>query len=218
VLGDQSRIADDTECIPAEAFVFSMSQANSDMAFRQLTFWIGQENVPGSDELLEDTLRVLATISQANKGPVLLAFDGLEKIQSLSGNEGVGRILDRRVRDLLIRVAYGALPGVCVLVTTRLSPIDVEIQRLPHFTKIKMDAMDPDAAVALLRLRGSRDSDQELKRLPASYGYHALTLDLLGSTTGMNTADDMLTWGANRHIRCTKCWRPHGSPEPRLIG
>ena len=90
----------------------------------------------------------------------------------------MGRITDQRLRDLLTRAAYGALPGVALLVTTRLAPVDIEIQRLPFYARIDMDAMDPAAAVELLRSRGLRGSDRELRRMGASYGYHALTLDL----------------------------------------
>jgi hypothetical protein len=110
--------------------------------------------------------------------PILLVIDGLEVVQSTGGPDGVGRITDQRLRDLLTRAAYGALPGVALLVTTRLAPVDIEIQRLPFYARIDMDAMDPAAAVELLRSRGLRGNDRELRRMGASYGYHALTLDL----------------------------------------
>ena len=165
---------------PGAAFVFTLAEDSVESLIQELRRWVPPFAGAGDNDGYEGLVRDLGKAGRSGTpgSPILLVIDGLEVVQSTGGPDGVGRITDQRLRDLLTRAAYGALPGVALLVTTRLAPVDIEIQRLPFYTRIDMDAMDPAAAVELLRSRGLRGSDRELRRIGASYGYHALTLDL----------------------------------------
>jgi hypothetical protein len=165
---------------PGAAFVFTLAQDSVESLIQELRLWVPSFSAARDNDGYEGLVRDLGRAGRSGTadGPILLVIDGLEVVQSTGGPDGVGRIIDQRLRDLLTRAAYGALPGIALLVTTRLAPADIEIQRLPFYTRVDMDAMDPAAAVELLRSRGLRGSDRELRRIGASYGYHALTLDL----------------------------------------
>ena len=128
---------------PAGAFLFSLAAAPPDVLFAEMLGWLA---APSSH--VSDVLATLAGVARTRSEPLLVVIDALEQVQSIGGTEGVGRLTDARVRELLTRGAYGALPGVALLVTSRLALIDLEIQRLPLQTRIDMDAMDDAAAVA----------------------------------------------------------------------
>jgi len=165
---------------PVAALVFTLAQDSVEKLVHEIRQWVPRSAGANDDGSYEGLIRDLghAGRSTAATGPVLLVIDGLEAAQSAGGADGIGRITDQRLRDLVNRAAYGALPNVKVLVTTRLAPADIEVQRLPFYVKVDMDAMDLAAAVGLLRARGLRGSDRELRRIGAYYGYHALSLDL----------------------------------------
>jgi hypothetical protein len=155
--------------------VFSLAAAGPDAFFAEAGDWV---QVPSGKS--SDVVRELGRIGRSAVEPVLIVIDALEQVQSSSPKDGIGRLMDARVRELVTRCAYGAIPGVAMLVTTRLALTDIEIQRLPLHTKIEMDAMDSAAAIALLRARGvaGSRSERELRNLADSYGRHALTIDL----------------------------------------
>jgi tetratricopeptide (TPR) repeat protein len=166
---------------PRAALVFSLAEASPDAFFDELSLWAHGEALPPSSASYDLLRRQLAALGQEAAEPILIVLDGVEAAQTTGGADGLGRLLDHRIRDLLVRIAYGALPGICLLATTRLAPVDIEVQRLSAYTKIELEAMDAEAAVALLRARGVRESDRELRRIGEAYGHHALTLDLVGS-------------------------------------
>jgi tetratricopeptide (TPR) repeat protein len=166
---------------PAAVFVFSLSEGTPDTLFSELYAWAHGDASPTSAVKYDMVRHELATLGQSvAKQRVLLVLDGMEITQSREDAEGIGRLTDPRLRDLITNIAYGAFPGVCLLATTRFPPTDIEVQRLPCYRKIELEAMDPDAAVALLRARGVHDDVRELRRLSEHYGYHALTLDWVG--------------------------------------
>jgi hypothetical protein len=160
---------------PRAAFVFTLAQGSVDILLDELRRWVPG----GSGSGLGDLVRDLGQVARGRDGRVLIVIDGFESLQSNGGHDGFGRITDVRLRDLVVRCAHGAMPGVGLLLTSRLAMSDVEIQRLPWFTRVDFDAIDPGAAVDLLRAAGLLGSDRELSRIAETYGHHALTLSLV---------------------------------------
>lgn len=167
---------------PGAAFVFTLAQDSVEVLTEELRQWVPRMVTASGDNSYEGLLRDLSQAGRCRdpNDPILIVIDGLEVVQSVAGADGIGRITDHRLRDLLTRSAYGALPGIALLVTTRLTLTDIEIQRLPLYTRVDVDQMDTRAAVELLRSHGLHGSDRELRRISDSYGFHALTMDLAG--------------------------------------
>jgi hypothetical protein len=162
---------------PGAVLVFSLAEGTPDALFAELRGWSGLRGDIPAAGLYDAIRRVLASSAQASSGRILLVLDALEAIQTRE-EAGIGRLTDSRIRDLLKRVAYGGLPGVSVLASSRLPLVDIEVERLPLYWMVEVVAMGPEAAVAFLRARGLRQSDNELRRIARGFGYHALALDL----------------------------------------
>lgn len=169
---------------PSAAFVFTLAQGSVDGLLDALRLWVPGEPSDGAGPGHGILVRDLGRVARGRTDPVLVVVDGIEAVQSSGGSDGIGRIADARLRELMVRCAFGALPGVALLVTSRLAPTDIEIQRLPAYTRIDLDVMDAPAAVELLRAEGLRGSDRELGRVGESYGNHALTLALAARYAG----------------------------------
>src|SRR5213076_2034316 len=111
----------------------------------------------------------------------LLILDGLEKVQDDGLRGGTfGQILDNRLRGLLLRIAERRLPDVSVIITTRFVLEDLPDRDALSYRAIPVDRIAPDAGVRLLRQRGVRGSEAELRQIAEDCGCHALTVDLAG--------------------------------------
>jgi len=176
----ESPVSPDIPRAPAAAFVFSLAESTVNEFFLELHRWTSDRSVAEVDQ--DQLFRKLADAGRrCLPNRALIVLDGLEVLQSDGrGSDGVGRILDYRLRNLLARSAYGAFPGISFLTAGRLALTDIEIQRFPHYVRIAATGMDPSAAVSLLRARGATASDAELGRIAESHGYNALALDLIG--------------------------------------
>ena len=171
---------DDSLPPPSSLFVFSFYDApNPDKFFAELATWLAGETSDESAKTYsyEQTVRLLE-----GAGECLLVMDGLEKVQDPGARGGAfGRIEDGRLRNLVLRVAEGLLPGVCVIITTRFRLYDPLAERSPLYWPIPVEQLDGDAAVALLRKRGvNRGTDDQLRAVARDQGFHALSVDLVG--------------------------------------
>ncbi len=164
---------------PQRLFVFSFYDApNAGVFLAQLYAWL-QGRLYNASEPRPSSQQVLAAIQMAPS--LMLVLDGLEKIQDDGARGGVfGRILDRALRDFVQRAADGYLPRVSLLISTRFPLEDLEYLRSPHHQKVLVESISSDAGIALLRQRGVRGTDAELKELAERCGLHALTVDLVG--------------------------------------
>jgi tetratricopeptide (TPR) repeat protein len=161
---------------PRGLFVFSFYDApNPDAFFAELVAWL--DDAPDDAKVsYERTVRRLQ-----KEGGVLLVLDGLEKIQDTGERSGYfGRLLDGRLRDLVLRAAEGWLPGVRLLITSRFRLFDALTERSPCFRQIPVEELTAEASVALLRQRGVRGPNHRLVDLARDQGFHALSVDLLG--------------------------------------
>ena len=171
---------DNTLPKPAGLFVFSFYDVpNPDTFFATLAAWI-QGKLDSDDTRApsyEQAVRLMA-----NAGDCLLVLDGLEKVQDPGVRTGrFGQILDNRLRDFVLRVAEGYLPGLRVIITTRFRPFAPKAARSPLYWAIPIEQLDEQAAIDLLRTRGvSKGTDGRLEAIARDQGYHALSVDLIG--------------------------------------
>ena len=168
---------------PEATLVFSLAEANADAFFIELAIWLNGDKAIGETTSYDQLRRRLTAVANAH-GPILLVLDGLEATQSARTDDGIGRIVDYRLRDLLFRVAYGAIPGISIVATTRFAVSDIEAQRLPYVLRVDVERLDRAAAIGLLRARGVLGTDRDLARVAESFGDHALTIDLAGIYAG----------------------------------
>ncbi|MEE8525734.1 MAG: TIR domain-containing protein [Thermoanaerobaculia bacterium] len=176
VLADPDVAVDESLRPPRGLFVFSFYDApNPDAFFAELAAWL-DDAAEGATVSYERTVRRL----EREEG-VLLVLDGLEKVQDTGERTGwFGRLLDNRLRDLVLRAAEGLLPGVRLLITSRFQLFDPLAERSPRFWQIAVEELTPEASVALLRQRGVRGPDHRLVAMARDQGFHALSVDLAG--------------------------------------
>lgn len=176
VLATPEVAVDETLTPPRSLFVFSFYDApNPDAFFADLVAWL-DDDAAGGGVSYERTVRRLE-----RKAGVLLILDGLEKVQDTGERGGsFGRLLDGRLRDLVLRAAEGWLPGARLLITSRFQLFDPLAERSPRFWQIPVEELTPEASVALLRQRGVRGPDHRLLALARDHGFHALSVDLAG--------------------------------------
>ncbi|MCZ6653074.1 MAG: TIR domain-containing protein [Planctomycetota bacterium] len=177
---DPNLLKDDTLPSPAALFVFSFYDApNPDAFVAELGAWLDDRPPDDSKKKYsyEQMLRLLH-----GGGDCLLVLDGLEKVQDPGLRGGAfGQITDGRLRDFILRVAEGTLPGVRVIITTRFRLYDPLAERCPLYFPIAVERLDARAAVALLRKRGvHRGTDGQLEAVAREQGFHALSVDLAG--------------------------------------
>ena len=202
---------------PEACFVFSFYDApNPDAFFRELAAWLQGWPEKKDDERVpsyEQTKRLLAAAPRC-----LLVLDGFEKSQDEGGRSGrFGHILDGRLRDLVLRAAEGYLPRVSILITTRFRLFDTAAQRSPIYTPIPVEKLAEDTAIALLRERGVRGTDDRLRALARDQGLHALSVDLMGGYIARFYEGDPDLIPADPHVEIAVDAGPVLDPETAAI-
>ena len=164
---------------PERLFVFSFYDApNTDAFFAELARWI-QSDSP-AEAMAKSYRQTVDLLASANS--CTLVLDGLENVQSDGTRDGrFGQIPDGRLRDLVLRSADGSLPNVSLLITSRFRLSDSLPTHLPLYRQINVETLPPVAAVQLLRDRGvQHGTDQQLEQIAGTYGFHALSISLIG--------------------------------------
>jgi nucleoside phosphorylase/tetratricopeptide (TPR) repeat protein len=171
---------DPTLGTPGRMFVFSFYEVpNADTFLLNLWSWL--RNSPRTENERTPTYDEIRRQLRAS-GEVLLVLDGLEKLQE-DGSRGTrfGRISDGRLRELVLGVAEGRIPGARLIITTRFPLFDELKQRAEHYKYINIEKLTRATAIQLLRARGvSQGTDEQLDALVNEHGCHALSVDLLG--------------------------------------
>lgn len=110
----------------------------------------------------------------------LLVLDGLERVQQTkTDSSGVfGQIEDPLLRGLLRRLVEGNF-GTKVIITSRFPVSDLERWADRGYYTISVDQLEPSAICELLAKHNVYADSSSVERLIQSYGYHALTIDLL---------------------------------------
>ena len=180
VTEEESNLAKDASLrSPKRLLVFSFYEApNADQFFAHLAALARNESFDESSRApsFHETIDLLRSSSGC-----LLVLDGLEKLQN-DGARGelIGKITDGRLRELVDHLAYGLIPGVAAIVTTRFPFAKQEEQRPESYTAVAVEGISATAGVALLKQRGVLGSDSQLERIAVECGHHALTVDLAG--------------------------------------
>ncbi len=176
VMPEHANVAKDpTLPRPQSVFVYSFYRDDKpETFFDHLQFWLEDTSAPGAKK---SPTQLMFDI-QRHHG--LMILDGLEKVQ-LSGVRGdFGRLVSSSLRDLLNHIACGSARHLSVLATSRFLLADLSERQPPFFHTIAVEEIDVAAGVALLRARGVRGPDSDLKVLVELCGRHALTVDLAG--------------------------------------
>ncbi|MEM9388679.1 MAG: TIR domain-containing protein [Pseudomonadota bacterium] len=139
---------------------------------------VGDGGEPVRQASLEETLHLLNELPPDSR--VLLVLDGLEKIQGQGGREAFGRVLDGRIRSIIIDAVEGYFPALSLLVTTRFWLYDARRLRDSWYQQIDIDRLPLDSCTGLLRQHGVHGSDAELEGVAEDLGRHALSVDLMG--------------------------------------
>ena len=107
----------------------------------------------------------------------LLILDGLEPLQH-AGAANLGELKDRALRQMLRTLALNS-QGLCII-TTRIAVHDLS-DRQRQVVHHNLDNLKAADAVELLKDLQVRGTDKELRTAAKEYGYHALSISLLGN-------------------------------------
>jgi tetratricopeptide (TPR) repeat protein len=186
-------------------------------------FWGGGEPMPLDP--LERASRLAARIRAER---TLLVLDGVEPLQHPSGADE-GQIRDVALSTLLRDLAGYNEGGLCLL-SSRLPVRDLE-EFGDRVVQLPLERLSVDAGAELLRARGVRGADDELRGAVEEYQGHALALNLLaGYLADVHEGDvtrrsevpptDLVGEGAERVLRAYDEWyagKPAGAAL-RLLG
>jgi hypothetical protein len=176
---------------PAGLLVWSFYQEpDAGLFLQQAYHYFAGQGAPASAAKGAGLLHLLRD-ALATGGPHLLVLDGLERVQVQggSGGEVFGQIEDPLLKGLLTRIAEGT-GQTSVLVTSRFPLTDLAPYQGRGYVHLDVGGLNRDAALALLRYRGTQGDDAVLGRLIETYGAHALTLDHLGGLIGQFLGGD----------------------------
>ncbi len=171
-------LPDESLDAPDLSLIFSFFEApTTDEFLVQLARWLGSIDVSDSNASYH---RIMEILEQPGP-PRLIVLDGFEKAQEEGVRGGCpGKIQDARLRDLILRVADGAIPDLRMIITSRFQLFDAIAHACPLYHAISVEDLSSPAAKLLLRARGVQGTDAELEALAGDYRFHALSIDLLG--------------------------------------
>jgi len=167
---------------PAALFVWSFYEAPcvEDFLTELLSYLTCREFEPASRRAT--VFQVLEVFEQFSGNRILIVLDGLERMQEeqSDGATLLGALHDSSLKQLTRRITDG-IPGIRLLVTSRISLSDLTNWRGKGYEVIEVDQLPPSSAISLLRANGVGGNDSQLDELSAEFGYHALSLELLGN-------------------------------------
>ncbi len=157
---------------------------SADLFIAEALKWFG-DDAPNAGSPWDKGER-LANLIRSER--TLLILDGVEPLQSAHAHER-GKLKDPALLTLLEALAHDN-PGLC-LISTRERLTDLDALAGSHrfstasksdrlsVQQIDLEKLSPASARALLRAGGVRGSDAELEAGAATFGCHALALNLL---------------------------------------
>lgn len=171
----------ETEPLRGSVLVWSFyDDPNTDSFLREACIIFTGVEPEGEGGKLEKLLRALA----ADNSQHLIVVDGLEMVQSEGkGMEGhaKGDLNDHRLKNLFRNIAAGELGNTRTLITTRFKLTDLIQWENIGYRSHELDVLDKDSAVEVLKAWGIKGDDEQLAKMAASAGNHALSVSVLGS-------------------------------------
>jgi hypothetical protein len=156
-------------------FVYSFYESSdANIFFNLLRSWIRQSSIHDyalSIDYLQVLLDVRINLEKHHVACPLLVLDGLEAIQSLSG-----QVENQYLEKFLLGVSSGSIP-LRIVVTTRLPLFLPEISPLHHH--IPLYFMDESSLCNILKSRNIQGSKLILSKLVRKCGYHPLTIEMV---------------------------------------
>lgn len=164
---------------PAKLFVFSFYDVPNPQVFlAQVLDWL-DDRAPDQGRQRPHYTEIKARLK--DEDGLLLVLDGLEKVQDDGARGGrLGHITDASLRQLLLDLGEGYLPGVSAIITTRFLLDDLEVAEGPYYRAIDVERIAVPSCIELLRRRGVHGADTALEAIAEACGQHALTVDLIG--------------------------------------
>ncbi|KPJ62818.1 hypothetical protein AMJ44_15160 [candidate division WOR-1 bacterium DG_54_3] len=109
------------------------------------------------------------------KGAYLIVLDGLEQMQKPESGDEFGKMVHGECRELLHYLADAPKTGLC-LITTRFPMKDLDNWRDGSYKTLPLIDLSIPDALAMLRKRGVKGNDEEMKQVIEKYKGHALSL------------------------------------------
>ncbi len=150
--------------------------------------WLGSTPSPATS--IWERIRELTARLQGHR--TLLVLDGLEPLQVSPPSPNAGKVRDPALRMLLKNLTM-LNPGLCV-VTSRLPLADLLPLSRRTLEEINLEALSPEASVALLRGGGVTGDERTLRAIADATEGHALTLTLLASFIELAHGGDASRW------------------------
>ncbi len=145
-----------------------------DQFLNTLLRYVSQEEIdPDSiKSTWEKTEKIKEHISQ---GKYLIVLDGLEQMQKSESGDEFGKMLHHECTELLRYLAYAPKAGLC-LITTRFPLKDLDNWCEVSYKTLPMVNLSVPDAVVMLRKRGVKGANENLKEVVERYKGHALSL------------------------------------------
>ena len=123
----------------------------------------------------EKTERIKEYIS---KGTYLIILDGLEQMQKPESGDEFGKMQHRECTELLHFIVDTSKAGLC-LITTRYLLKDLDNWHEQSYKTIPLVDLSLPDALAVLKKRGVKGNDEDIKEVIERYKGHALSLTLV---------------------------------------
>ncbi|KPL03424.1 MAG: hypothetical protein AMJ73_07130, partial [candidate division Zixibacteria bacterium SM1_73] len=107
-----------------------------------------------------------------------IILDGLEQMQKSESGDEFGKMLHRECMEMLHYLADAPGAGLC-LITTRFSMKDLDNWQEGRFRALPLVDLSVPDALAMLKKRGVKGNDEEMKEVVERYKGHALSLTLM---------------------------------------
>jgi PAS domain-containing protein len=105
----------------------------------------------------------------------LIILDGLEQMQKSESGDEFGKMIHRELTELLRYLADATKSGLC-LITTRCPLRDLDKWQGQSFRSLSLVDLSLPDALAMLKKRGVKGSDEDMEEVVKRYKGHALSL------------------------------------------
>jgi len=150
-------------------------------AYRYFSKFIDLPISNDNKKIEQANVYLLTDILENANGRFLIVLDGFEEMQSVGDEKSErGRLMDPSLRTLLSKIADGLCGQTKAIITSRASLTDFSMLTESKYREIDVNELEPEASVSLLREHHVLGPKKILYLTAKEFGFHALTIDLLG--------------------------------------